>query len=93
MSKNFLSSGKYKNYHYIEVMNCKGGCINGGGQPLLPPKPGSEDDLIQKRKQILESLDNNKVKKVALDNKSVEEYLEWAKNKDFRKELFYVNFK
>lgn len=91
--KEFLSSGKYKNYHYIEFMNCKGGCINGGGQPLLPPKPGSEDDLIQKRKQILESLDNNKVKKVALDNKSVKEYLEWAKNKDFRKELFYVNFR
>ncbi|HBQ85441.1 MAG TPA: iron hydrogenase, partial [Syntrophomonas sp.] len=21
-------------YHFIEVMNCPGGCINGGGQPI-----------------------------------------------------------
>lgn len=25
-------------YHFIEVMNCPGGCINGGGQPLDPDK-------------------------------------------------------
>lgn len=23
-------------YHFIEVMNCPGGCINGGGQPVYP---------------------------------------------------------
>ncbi|HRS64068.1 MAG TPA: [Fe-Fe] hydrogenase large subunit C-terminal domain-containing protein, partial [Spirochaetota bacterium] len=23
-------------YHFIEVMTCPGGCINGGGQPLDP---------------------------------------------------------
>ena len=23
-------------YHYIEVMNCPGGCVNGGGQPVQP---------------------------------------------------------
>lgn len=23
-------------YHFIEVMNCPGGCINGGGQPINP---------------------------------------------------------
>ena len=21
-------------YHFIEVMNCSGGCVNGGGQPI-----------------------------------------------------------
>ena len=21
-------------YHFIEVMNCAGGCVNGGGQPI-----------------------------------------------------------
>ena len=25
-----------KNYHFIEVMCCPGGCINGGGQPIQP---------------------------------------------------------
>ena len=23
-------------YHFIEVMNCPGGCVNGGGQPVQP---------------------------------------------------------
>jgi ferredoxin hydrogenase large subunit len=23
-------------YHFIEVMNCPGGCVNGGGQPINP---------------------------------------------------------
>jgi iron only hydrogenase large subunit-like protein len=30
--------GKEKNYDYVEVMACPGGCINGGGQ-LKPPAP------------------------------------------------------
>ncbi|AQW80828.1 [FeFe] hydrogenase, fused large and small subunits [Campylobacter pinnipediorum subsp. pinnipediorum] len=25
-------------YHFIEVMNCPGGCVNGGGQPVQPKK-------------------------------------------------------
>ena len=29
-----LENNEYKKYHFIEVMNCKGGCIGGGGQPL-----------------------------------------------------------
>lgn len=31
-----LKDNRYKKYHFIEVMNCKGGCIGGGGQPLCP---------------------------------------------------------
>ncbi|MCX8122929.1 MAG: [FeFe] hydrogenase, group A [Spirochaetes bacterium] len=30
-----VKSGKSK-YHFIEVMTCPGGCVNGGGQPLDP---------------------------------------------------------
>jgi ferredoxin hydrogenase large subunit len=30
-----IVAGKSK-YHFIEVMNCPGGCINGGGQPINP---------------------------------------------------------
>ena len=30
-----IKAGK-KNYHFIEVMCCPGGCINGGGQPQHP---------------------------------------------------------
>lgn len=91
--KKFIESGKYKEYTYIEVMNCNGGCLNGGGQPLLPPKAGAEIELIQKRKSVLESLDKNKTKRCALDNENVKEYINWSKDKDFKKNLFYVNFK
>lgn len=28
-----ILAGRSK-YHFIEVMNCPGGCINGGGQPI-----------------------------------------------------------
>lgn len=34
----FLDSGLWKNYHFIEVMNCPGGCINGGGTPKVIKK-------------------------------------------------------
>jgi ferredoxin hydrogenase large subunit len=23
-------------YHFIEIMNCPAGCVNGGGQPINP---------------------------------------------------------
>ena len=31
----FINSGKLdeEKYHFIEVMACPGGCVNGGGQP------------------------------------------------------------
>ena len=34
----FINSGKIKDkqYHFIEVMACPGGCIDGGGQPHVP---------------------------------------------------------
>ncbi|ACX52871.1 hydrogenase, Fe-only [Ammonifex degensii KC4] len=29
-----LKAGELKDYHFIEVMTCPGGCIGGGGQPI-----------------------------------------------------------
>jgi iron-only hydrogenase group A len=34
-----IKSGKFKDYHFIEIMCCPGGCIGGGGQP----QPTSEE--------------------------------------------------
>ena len=90
--KKFIESGKYKEYTYIEVMNCNGGCLNGGGQPLLPPKPGSEEDLIEKRRSILNSLDSSTEIKCALDNSNLINYINWAKDKSFKNDLFYRVF-
>lgn len=33
-------------YHFIEVMNCPGGCINGGGQPVHPIELSLWDQLF-----------------------------------------------
>jgi iron-only hydrogenase group A len=91
--KNFIDSGKYKEYHYIEVMNCNGGCINGGGQPLLPPKASMEDEIIQKRREVLQNIDTNKIgKKNAFANENLKKYLGWAEDKSFREKLFYMKF-
>ncbi len=30
-------------YHFIEVMGCEGGCINGGGQPIIKDKNTTEE--------------------------------------------------
>ncbi|MGI5887902.1 MAG: [Fe-Fe] hydrogenase large subunit C-terminal domain-containing protein [Oscillospiraceae bacterium] len=38
-------------YQFIEIMNCRGGCIGGGGQPLL-----SEEDEFYVKKNRIESL-------------------------------------
>ena len=34
-----------KNYHFIEVMACPGGCVNGGGQPHQPGYVRNNTDL------------------------------------------------
>ena len=47
-----------KKYHLIEVMACPGGCINGGGQPLVP----TNDNLStreEKAKKLIEIDDIN----------------------------------
>ena len=52
--------GKSK-YHFIEIMGCPGGCINGGGQPYVREAflPNEDDDImdtyIQKRANALYS--------------------------------------
>lgn len=42
-----------KNYHFIEVMGCPGGCVNGGGQPQQPQKVRDVVDLRVERAKAL----------------------------------------
>ena len=50
-------------YHFIEVMGCPGGCINGGGQPRC-----SEEGYREKRSQALYSEDERKVLRKSHEN-------------------------
>lgn len=51
-----VKNGKSK-YHYIEIMNCVGGCIGGGGQPKITPS--EEDEIKEKRIENLYQRDNS----------------------------------
>ena len=46
-----------KNYHFIEVMCCPGGCVNGGGQPIQPTEVRQTVDIKGKRAAALYSYD------------------------------------
>ena len=46
-----------KNYHFIEVMCCPGGCVNGGGQPIQPAAVRQKIDLRAERAKALYKYD------------------------------------
>lgn len=47
-------------FHFIEIMGCPGGCVNGGGQPHQPASVRSFEDLKAKRAAALYNDDASK---------------------------------
>ena len=47
------------NYHFIEIMCCPGGCINGGGQPIQPSSVKNFTDIKALRSKALYDEDKN----------------------------------
>jgi iron-only hydrogenase group A len=41
----FIVSGKWKEYLLVEVMGCRGGCLNGGGTPRVERKSQTDEKL------------------------------------------------
>jgi iron only hydrogenase large subunit-like protein len=56
-----------KDVHFIEVMTCPGGCINGGGQPL-----GASVDAVRARMQTLYAIDRDAALRSSYQNPAVE---------------------
>ena len=54
-----VKSGE-KTYHFIEVMCCPGGCVTGGGQPIVPAKELQYIDLKTVRAKALYNEDSSK---------------------------------
>ncbi|MGI6240045.1 MAG: NADH-dependent [FeFe] hydrogenase, group A6 [Christensenellales bacterium] len=54
-----IRSGE-KDYTFIEIMGCPGGCINGGGQPIVSPTVREKLDVKALRAQALYSEDAGK---------------------------------
>ncbi|MCL2056298.1 MAG: NADH-dependent [FeFe] hydrogenase, group A6 [Oscillospiraceae bacterium] len=58
-----VKSGE-KQYHFIEIMACPGGCINGGGQPVQSAHVRNFTDLKSLRAKVLYNQDSsNKLRK------------------------------
>ena len=64
-----LKDNRYKKYHFIEVMNCKGGCVGGGGQPLCPIK--DMDEYRLNRSKGLFDIDKKRLVRCAHDNQEL----------------------
>ena len=76
-----VREGKSK-YHFIEIMGCPGGCINGGGQSYVKPcfLPNEDDDILDtykaKRANALYSEDERQVVRQSHNNTQIQELYE-----------------
>ena len=79
-----IRAGRSK-YHFIEIMGCPGGCIAGGGQPVVRPcfLPHEDDDILDtykaKRAAALYSEDERQALRQSHNNPQIkklyDEYL------------------
>ena len=53
-------------YHFIEIMCCPGGCIDGGGQPLPRSK-----EILKARMQAVYSIDQGKALRLSHENPGI----------------------
>ena len=60
-----IENGNSK-YHFVEVMACPGGCINGGGQPIH-----QKNKKVEKRIQALYEIDSKMKHRRSHENESV----------------------
>ena len=69
-----------KNYHFIEVMACPGGCVTGGGQPIVDAKTKMDVDVRAERAKALYTEDRNLAVRQSHKNPAItklyDEYLE-----------------
>ena len=57
-----IREGKSK-VHFVEIMACPGGCVNGGGQPFC-----DDEKIIKNRSKVIYDLDEKEAIKVAHKN-------------------------
>ncbi|MBQ0105983.1 MAG: [FeFe] hydrogenase, group A [Armatimonadetes bacterium] len=71
------------NYHFIEVMTCPGGCINGAGQPA-----GFDCSLVQKRSDAIYKADIEQKLRKSQDNPFVQAlYKDYIKGEPFMRKI------
>ena len=74
-----IQEGK-ADYQFVEIMACPGGCIMGGGQPIVSSKTRNEIDVRKLRADCLYSIDEKSTIRKSHENPTIkklyEEYLE-----------------
>ncbi len=58
-------------YQFIEIMGCPGGCINGGGQPIVSAAVRNFEDFRSKRASVLYNLDKNNENRKSHENSAI----------------------
>lgn len=67
-------------YQFIEIMCCPGGCINGGGQPIVSSKIRNQMDYRAKRAKVLYDADKSMKLRKSHENPDIQKlYKEYYK--------------
>ncbi|NLP26603.1 MAG: 2Fe-2S iron-sulfur cluster binding domain-containing protein [Clostridiales bacterium] len=69
---NKVKSGE-ADYHFIEIMGCPGGCVNGGGQPQQPANVRNFSDLRTLRAKALYDIDSARAVRKSHENPAIKE--------------------
>ena len=67
-----VKSGE-KDYHFIEIMACPGGCVNGGGQPQQHASVRNFVDLRAERAKVLYNIDSANTIRKSHENPAIVE--------------------
>jgi NADP-reducing hydrogenase subunit HndD len=65
-----VKSGK-KQYHFIEIMACPGGCVNGGGMPIHNPNEVSFEERAKIRAKSIYKEDERKTIRKSHENPQI----------------------
>ena len=67
-------------YHFIEIMCCPGGCVGGGGQPILSAEERWEVDYREERAKAIYEVDRNMKLRKSHENPAVQTHIKniWA---------------
>lgn len=87
---NLIKTGK-KNYHFVEIMACPGGCVNGGGQIAIDNNTYSKQYVSKVRGDVLYNIDKQKDIKLSDQNPSVLTIYENVLTKDLAHKLLHVH--
>ena len=60
-------------YHFIEIMGCPGGCVNGGGQPQQPGHVRNTTDIRALRAKVLYDSDQANTIRKSHENPAIKE--------------------